>query len=201
VFFVNEYFISHRNIVNNVDFVPNNSNPPTIEGSFISVEQGVYLFLKNEFLQEKNSFVVAKISNNKKVEKMIESNNYDGNDVITLPLGSAKSDSSWNVILLYVFAIVAISLIVFYFKKKNTKKTDEAQAKKGKMKKIFNEEEGKCSIILDPKALEEMLSKLKSIEKATKDIRNKNSKEKVVNKKPEEDEEIDEFDEEEEKSD
>lgn len=73
---------------------------------------------------------------------MIESNNIDGNDMITLPFGSSKSDSSWNLILLYVFAIVAISLIVFYFKRrKNPSKADEKLGLKDmKKKKTFNEE-------------------------------------------------------------
>lgn len=142
IFFVNEYFISHRN-TKSTNFTADIQNGPMmIEGNFLAVEQGSYLFLRNEFMQEKNSFIVAKISTNKKVEKMIETNTLDGNDIITLPLGTAKSDSNWSMVGLYFVAVVIISLIVVYFKKKGGDNTVpfDRKAIKGKMKKGYSEE-------------------------------------------------------------
>lgn len=142
IFFVNEYFISHKNTMN-LDFISNTTFSQTIEGNFLSIEQGTYLFLKNEFLQEKNSFVIAKISNNKKIEKMIESKNLDGNDIITLPLNTGKSDNNWSMVGIYFFAIVVISLIVFYFKKKKSNnEISEKVGIKNIKKKNYNEEQG-----------------------------------------------------------
>lgn len=64
------------------------------------------------------------------------------------------------------------------------------------MKKVFD------LFKVDPKVLEEMLSKLKTIEMATKEIKNKNSNKMIDHKqKIEEEEDIDDFDEEIEKSD
>ena len=146
IFFVNEYFISHKNI-NSTDYKDNAFDNRIIEGNFLGFEKSNYLFLKCDFLQNTNALITIKISNNKKVVKMIENNFIDGNDIISLPTSNNSQSEGWSSIGLYFFAIVAISLIVFYFKRKSATNKKNEKLGLSKIKKNYNEEEGILPLI------------------------------------------------------
>ena len=112
IFFVNEYFISTKKL-KQIDFVGNLYKNPNIEVNFLSFDKVTYLFVKNEFLQDTNSFVLIKVTNNNKIDKLLETKGFaDSNDIITIPLTQNKSEN-WNYVILYFFLVIKKKFIVW----------------------------------------------------------------------------------------